>query len=242
MSAISVKVMQGAIVHGRCRAGAGEQISFGSGSDDVEFPGARLRSTVGRLRVGAEHWAVENTSESVPVVAENRADGHDFIKVRPGAVVPIPFVSSRILVLAPIGVFGFLVRSETSAERGHEHSLQEPCPPLLDEQAKYFRVLVALCEPALTCGTVAAIPTYAQIARRLRALQPCAHMTVTHVQHHLNYLLTSKLAAHLSAYSSLREPAGGKIAWSQRAALVELVLRFNLVTPRHLALLEPLGR
>ena len=58
----------------------------------------------------------------------------------------------------------------------------------LDETAKYFLVLTALCEPRLRDGSSAALPTDPQILDRLRRLPSCRHLTRSAVNFHLDYL------------------------------------------------------
>jgi serine/threonine-protein kinase len=101
----------------------------------------------------------------------------------------------------------------------------------LDESAKYFHVLVALCEPRLRDSASVAVPTDNEIVERLRPLPACAGLTRSAVNFHLDYLARMKLR--------LREPASpdGERIEARRAALVALALRFDLVLDDHLALL-----
>jgi hypothetical protein len=101
----------------------------------------------------------------------------------------------------------------------------------LDETAKYFLVLTALCEPRLRDGSSAALPTDPQILDRLRRLPSCRRLTRSAVNFHLDYLARTKLR--------LREPAAAERPRleGRRAALVSFALRFDLVRDEHLALL-----
>lgn len=99
----------------------------------------------------------------------------------------------------------------------------------LDQAARYFLILVALCEPRLRDASSAVIPTVPQIIERLcQAGHP--RLTRAAVNFHIEYLARHKLRVKQA------EGSGGKADW-QRAALVSLALRFNLVGHQHLALL-----
>jgi hypothetical protein len=101
----------------------------------------------------------------------------------------------------------------------------------LDETAKYFLVLTALCEPRLRDGSSAALPTDPQILDRLRRLPTCRRLSRSAVNLHLDYLARTKLRLH--------EPAATERPRLEcrRAALVSFALRFDLVRSEHLALL-----
>jgi hypothetical protein len=101
----------------------------------------------------------------------------------------------------------------------------------LDETAKYFLVLVALCEPRLRDDPVAALPTDTEIVERLQPLPGCHDLTRSAVNFHIDYLARIKLR--------LREPGADDRPRleGRRAALVAFALRFDLVTDEHLALL-----
>lgn len=99
----------------------------------------------------------------------------------------------------------------------------------LDQTARYFLILVALCEPRLRDASSVVIPTVPGIIERLRqAGHP--RLTRTAVNFHIEYLARHKLRVKPTDGSC------GKADW-QRAALVSLALRFNLVGHQHLALL-----
>ncbi|MEV5894276.1 hypothetical protein [Nonomuraea fuscirosea] len=96
----------------------------------------------------------------------------------------------------------------------------------LDQNAKYFRILVALCEPRLRDPSTSRIPTVPEIMERL----PDLGLSRTAIGFHIGYLAEKKL--HVKSPQS----GEGKADW-QRHALVSLPLRFDLVTSDHLALL-----
>ena len=81
-------------------------------------------------------------------------------------------------------------RGTGSPTRAHSPPDGETATALfsLDETAKYFLVLTALCEPRLRDGSSAALPTDPQILDRLRRLPSCRHLTRSAVNFHLDYL------------------------------------------------------
>jgi hypothetical protein len=88
---------------------------------------------------------------------------------------------------------------------------------------------VALCEPQLLDASSVIIPTVPEIIGRLcQAGHP--RLTRAAVNFHIEYLARHKLRVKPA------EGGSGKSDW-QRAALVSLALRFNLVGHRHLELL-----
>jgi hypothetical protein len=93
----------------------------------------------------------------------------------------------------------------------------------LDPTAKYFLVLVALCEPRLRDASSAVVPTTRQVVDRLRPLAGCETLTERAVSFHIDYLARTKLR--------LRE--------GRRSELVSFALRFDLVRGEHLGLLPP---
>lgn len=98
----------------------------------------------------------------------------------------------------------------------------------LDETAKYFLVLVALCEPRLRDSSTVALPTVGEIVARLRPLDSCLTLTRAAVNYHIDYLASTKLR--------VKEGHAERLEW-KREALVSLALRFNLVREEHLAAL-----
>jgi hypothetical protein len=97
--------------------------------------------------------------------------------------------------------------------------------------AKYFLVLVALCEPRLRDQPNHDVPTASQVAERLRPLPGCADLTRSAVNFHIDYLARTKLRFRPDA-----DEPGGRME-GKRAALAALALRLDLVREEHLALL-----
>ena len=100
----------------------------------------------------------------------------------------------------------------------------------LDESAKYFLVLVALCEPRLRDASTVAIPSVPEVVERLQPRPDCRDLSAAAVNSHIDYLARVKLR--------VKEPAedAGRLEW-KREALVALALRFGLVGEEHLVLL-----
>jgi hypothetical protein len=107
-------------------------------------------------------------------------------------------------------------------------------PYALDVTAKYFLVLVALCEPRLRDVSDSALPGAGDIAERLRPLESCRGLTRSAVNYHIDYLAFAKLRLDLGD-----EPGADG---AKRARLASLALRFGLVREEHLALLPPRRR
>ncbi|MGH2943150.1 MAG: serine/threonine protein kinase [Solirubrobacteraceae bacterium] len=103
----------------------------------------------------------------------------------------------------------------------------------LDETAKYFLILVALCEPRLRDSSTVALPTADEIVERLRAHDQCSDLTRTAVNHHIDYLATTKLRVKEP------QPGAGKRLDFKREALVSIALRYGLVREEHRRLLSP---
>jgi serine/threonine-protein kinase len=108
----------------------------------------------------------------------------------------------------------------------------------LDETAKYFLILVALCEPRLRDSSTVALPTAGEIVERLSGHEQGRGLTRGAVNYHIDYLATTKLR--------VKEPRPGaneRLEW-KREALVAVALRFGLVRDEHRRLLLPpaLGR
>jgi serine/threonine-protein kinase len=108
----------------------------------------------------------------------------------------------------------------------------------LDETAKYFLILVALCEPRLRDSSTVALPTADEVVQRLREHERCRDLTRAAVNHHVDYLAVTKLRV-----KDPRPGAGERLDW-KREALVSIALRFGLVREEHRRLLPArvLGR
>jgi hypothetical protein len=220
----------------------GQEATFGRGAQghpvDVPLVGPGVSRVAGRIRAVEDYWLITNLSRDTSYVIENPEGGGEFVKVAPRRVeMPVPFEFSRVVLPSGRERVSFLVfatqhayaDAETLGRLGPDQTLAA-FP--LDETAKYFLVLVALCEPRLRDESTVMIPTVPDIVRRLQRLDSCGDLTRAGVYFHIDYLARSKLR--------VREPAGEgrpvKADW-QREALVSLALRFDLVREEHLSLL-----
>lgn len=220
----------------------GQEATFGRGADerpvDIALPDPGVSRLAGRIRVAGDCWLVSNLSPSTTYIVENPEGAGEFVKVAPRRLdMPVPFEFARVVLPAEKGWATFMVFAPEHAyadaellERPGGEQTVAAFP--LDETAKYFLVLVALCEPRLRDSSTVVIPSAPEIVTRLCGLESCQGLTRAAVNFHIDYLARVKLR--------VKEPAeaedAAKADW-QRAALVSLALRFNLVREEHLRLL-----
>jgi hypothetical protein len=227
----------------RLELAPGEQASFGRGAPDlpvdIVLPDPGVGRLAGHIRVVEDHWVLSNLSRDRTYVVENPEGGGEFIKVAPRRLdAPVPFEFARVVLPGARDAVSFTVFApqHTYADEttvGQPTGTQTLAAFPLDETAKYFLVLVALCEPRLRDMSSAYLPTVPEIVERLRGLPSCRDVTRSAVNFHIEYLARTKLRVKSSTGEA---GSGGKADW-QRAALVALALRFNLVREEHLALL-----
>ncbi|AQZ65240.1 unnamed protein product [[Actinomadura] parvosata subsp. kistnae] len=212
----------------------GEQAFFGRGTPgspvDLVLDDPAVSRRAGRIVAVGDYWLLSNLSTSKTYVVENPEGGGEFVKVPPGRMgAPIPFEFSRVTLPAVDGTVSFLVFApqHVHVPPGHADggAVTQVAYPL-DQNAKYFRILVALCEPRLRDPSTSRIPTIPEIIERL----PDLGLSRTAVGFHIGYLAEKKL--HVKSPQS----GEGKADW-QRHALVSVALKFDLVTADHLALL-----
>jgi hypothetical protein len=228
------------------RLGPGEDMAFGRGA-----PGHAVRLRLhhggvprlaGRVTATEDHWLLSNLSLDRTYLVENPEGAGEHVKVVPRRLgAPIPFELARVVLPADPRPAEFLVfapqhRFADAASLPTLDGETTTAPFALDEAAKYFLVLVALCEPRLRHCSSAALPTDPEILDRLRPLPGCQELTRSAVNFHIDYLARVKLR--------LRDPAGAPEPRPEgrRAALASFALRFDLVTDEHLALLPPRRR
>ncbi|MGW4421096.1 hypothetical protein [Streptosporangium sp. NPDC004631] len=210
----------------------GEHVTFGHGPADLVLSDPTVSWPAGRIDAVDDYWMISNLSRSATYLVDNPEGGGELVKVPPGRMrAPIPFELARVrlpadetsfMVFAPEHV---LLHPDASRECGKT----VPAFPL-DVTAKYFLILVALCEPRLRDPLSSVIPTVPEIIIRLADLG----LGRAAVNLHIDYLARVKLR--------VRTPERpGKSDW-QRAALVSVALGQNLVRSEHLALLETRSR
>lgn len=212
----------------------GEEITFGRGAPeqpvDLRLDDPAISRLAGTVHAVDDYWLLSNRSGTATYVVENPEGGGEFVKVPPGrAGAPIPFEISQVLLPVEGGwtrAFTVMAPEHTFAESetgftGEATTLAHS----LDPTAKYFLVLVALCEPRLRDPSSAMIPNVPQIVARLGGLG----LSRSAVNFHIDYLAREKLRVK-------RPSDEGKADW-QRAALISVALRFDLVREEHLRLL-----
>jgi serine/threonine-protein kinase len=203
----------------------GETLSFGRGDVDIKLSGDGVSRLAGELAAVADYWLISNLSRESSYVVDNPEGGGEYITVAPRRIAaPVPFEFSRVSLPARGRPAEFLVFAP-------QHSFAEPgAPPdgdstvaafALDETAKYFLTLVALCEPRLRDGASVELPTAGEIAERLG-------LTRAAVNHHIDYLAIEKLRVKVGETGRLD---------SKREALVAIALRYGLVRDEHRRLL-----
>ncbi|GAB1822843.1 hypothetical protein [Herbidospora sp. RD11066] len=208
----------------------GEEATFGRGNVDFSLDHPEVSRLAGAISAVQDFWLLTNYSHDATLVVENPEGGGEFLKVAPGrAAAPIPFEFARVVLPVAVGECTFLVFAS-------QHSFVDRVRPRegeptlsmfsLDETAKYFLVLVALCEPRLRDCASSVIPTVPQILDRVGATD----LTRSAVNFHIDYLARTKLR--------VKPPEETRKADWQRAALVSIALRFDLVREEHLKLLD----
>ncbi|WP_394617075.1 hypothetical protein JNUCC0626_46950 [Lentzea sp. JNUCC 0626] len=211
----------------------GEQFSFGISSRSGAFEPLAER-TIGTFEAMAENLFISNFTSSTTFAIENLEGGAELVKVPPRRKrLVIPFEMSRVLIpswkgLIQVVVFG---RPPELVE-GSGSDAVESSPFRLDENSKYFLVLVALCEPRLRGSSMAALPSVQEIVDRLKQSDRFRDANRSSVNYHIDYLCERKLQVEQWAMYS----ANGRMH-SKREALASFALRYELVTEEHLALL-----
>lgn len=218
----------------------GQSATFGRAGADILLPDTAVSRAAGVVTAVEDHWVISNLSHRSTYVIENPEGGGEFVKVAPRRIdMPVPFEFARVVVPAggrPADFYVFAAQHQyadprEAPARGTD-ATRVAFP--LDETAKYFLVLVALCEPRLRDSTAHVIRTVPEILDRLAAAPAAAGLSRAAVNFHIDYLARAKLRVKKAA----DDQQDGKADW-QRAALVSLALQFDLVRHEHLALLPP---
>jgi hypothetical protein len=221
--------------------GPGETLRFGRGAPeyevDIALPHDGVSRLAGEISTVEDYWLISNLSHDKTYVVDNPEGGGEYLMVSPRRIAaPVPFEFARVSLPVTDGPVSFLVFAP-------QHSYADPDSPdalagdrttaafPLDETAKYFLILVALCEPRLLDSSTVALPTAAEIVERLKTHERCRELTRTAVNYHIDYLAITKLR--------VKEPRPGadeRLEW-KREALVSVALRFGLVRDEHRRLL-----
>ncbi|MFF3108340.1 serine/threonine protein kinase [Kitasatospora sp. NPDC057904] len=225
---------------GLLRMGPGETAVFGRGEPGRAVPiplsdqGVSRRA--GEITAAEDYWRLSNFSATATYVVENLEGAGEHVKVAPGRLgAPVPFEFSRVLLPALGEPASFKVFAPQHAylegESDGTDGERTVSPFALDPTAKYFLVLLALCEPRLRSPSAATVPGATDVVTRLRALPSCHGLTRSAVNYHIDYLVFTKLR--------LREPFDDDRGGGKREELAALALKFDLVREEHLALLPP---
>ncbi|SDT83036.1 hypothetical protein SAMN05216371_7848 [Streptomyces sp. TLI_053] len=201
----------------------GDSVRFGWRAGEITV-GTDRALTAGRIDAFGDYWLMSNCGAAGTYCVENLEGAGEYVKVRAGrARVPIPFELSRVTLTVGAGSNSFTVFAPE-----HGATVQPDggaLPLLLDEQSRYFQVLVCLCEPRLRDCGAAAVPTPAQVSARLSAAG--VPLGRSAVNYHIDYLVKKLGSA---------PPRGMTRAW-KRDTVVTLALKFDLVRPEHLRLI-----
>ncbi|MXG91608.1 serine/threonine protein kinase [Nocardioides flavescens] len=180
------------------------------------------------IRAVSDFWTLTNLGGELPLVVENPEGGGEFVKVAPGrSGAPVPFEFARIRFPTARSTTDLLVfapehQHEASVERLRGESTRVPFR--LDRSAKYFLVLLALCEPRLIDPASLVVPTDRDVLDRLRGVPGCDGLSPSAIGFHVDYLADHKLRV------KEREAVGAESrADHRRQAIVSLALRYDLV-------------
>jgi hypothetical protein len=211
----------------------GQTLSFGRGGPDldvdIKLDNRGVSRLAGELTAAEDYWLITNLSAEASYVVDNPEGGGEYITVAPRRIAaPVPFEFARVSLPTRARPAEFLVFAP-------QHAYAEPGVSLggdrtvaafsLDETAKYFQVLVALCEPRLRDCASVALPTAGEIVERLRGR---LELTRAAVNHHIDYLAIEKLR--------VKAPEPRRLD-SKREALVAIALRYGIVRDEHRRLL-----
>jgi hypothetical protein len=247
VNTVLVAVPQVGAAAGKHQLGPGQRLRFGRGGPgldvDLALPDRAVSRLAGEITAAGDHWSLTNYSRHHTYVVENPEGGGEFLKVPPGRLgAPVPFEISRVVLPARDGagtvLFQVFAPMHTYLDQASARpAAGEPTVAAfpLDVTAKYFLVLVALCEPRLRDESPVGIPTDAEVVARLRDLPDCDGLSADAVAFHIDYLARRKLRLRTPG----TETAG---TGSRRESLVRVALRFNLVQESHLGLLPPRRR
>jgi hypothetical protein len=151
---------------------ADERLTFGRGAPGAEVgmtlahPGASRLA--GEICAGPAYWLLSNWSHEATYLVENVEGCGEPLRVSPGRVgVPVPFEISMVSIPVSFETVTFRVYAPAQPVRAPiDRAVLTGLPTAsafpLDRQAKYFLVLVALCEPRLRGATFGAVPTTSQ--------------------------------------------------------------------------------
>jgi hypothetical protein len=227
----------------------GDELSFGRSADLVIDDNRYLHRVVGRFAWTNGMWWLSNVGSAIPLAMAD-ADSPSFVRVAPGATVPIPFESAtlgfeaggrsyelRVEVLSELTGFGLdpaAVESDPDGAGdddgiGAELTTTASSLPLTDEQRL---LLVALAEPRLRdVPGSEQLPTNRQIA----------HMfgwTITKYNRKLDGLCIKYAAAGVSGLRG----SSDLLARDRRVRLTDHVVHAGIISAADLPLLDAARR
>ncbi|MBC6458093.1 serine/threonine protein kinase [Actinomadura sp. HBU206391] len=218
----------------------GETLRFGRGAPgrlvDLHLDNPTIPRLAGEILAVDDHWRLSNFSNDRTFVVENPEGAGEYLRIPPRrASCPVPFEFSRVVLTTqgPTASFQVYAPQHMYLE-SVDLELPEPDGSStisafsLDQDAIYFLVLVALCEPRLRDESSTAVPTSRQVVERLSASPDC-NPTLRAVNFHIDYLAEQKLR--------VKQPFEEERQDGKRAAVVDVALRFGLVREEHLSLL-----
>ena len=155
----------------------GDELTFGRSADLVIDDNRYLHRVLGRFGWANGTWWLSNVGSAIPLAMAD-TDSPSFVRVAPGATVPIPFGSAtlgfeaggrtyelRVEVLSELSGFGLDPAAVDTDADGAERRVDDTTAsslPLTDEQRL---LLVALAEPRCATRQAASeLPTNRQIA------------------------------------------------------------------------------
>lgn len=179
---------------------------------------------------------MSNFSADRTYVVENPEGAGEYLRIPPRrASCPVPFEISRVVCSTHGTTTSFQVYAP---QHLYLDSMEIDVPGAdgfttvsafsLDQDAVYFLVLVALCEPRLRNESSTAVPTSRQVMERLSTL-PGHPPTLRSINAHIDYLAEHKL--------HIKQPFERERLDGKRTAVVDTALRFGLVQEEHLSLL-----
>ena len=221
----------------------GDELTFGRSADLVIDENRYLHRVVGRFAWTNGMWWLSNVGSAIPLAMAD-TDSPSFVRVAPGATVPIPFGSAtlgfeaggrsyelRVEVLSELTGFGLdpaAVESDPDGA-GAELTTTAASLPLTDEQRL---LLVALAEPRLRdVPGSEQLPTNRQIA----------HMfgwTITKFNRKLDGLCIKYAAAGVSGLRG----SSDLLARDRRVRLTDHVVHAGIISAADLPLLDAARR
>jgi len=219
----------------------GDELTFGRSADLVIDDNRYLHRVLGRFAWTNGMWWLSNVGSAIPLAMAD-ADSPSFVRVAPGATVPIPFGSAtlgfeaggrtyelRVEVLSEMSGFGLDPAAADPDSDPAELTTTASSLPLTDEQRL---LLVALAEPRLRdLPGSEQLPTNRQIA----------HMfgwTITKFNRKLDGLCIKYAAAGVGGLRG----SSDLLARDRRVRLTDHVVHAGIISAADLPLLDAARR